>query len=81
MTYIPRGPKRPVNISLSEDLVRDASALTSNLSETVEKLLSDYVEAEQARRDDKERRIDETLRLLAEHEAEHGLWGEEYCQL
>jgi hypothetical protein len=61
--------------------VRDASALTSNLSETVEKLLSDYVEAEQARRDDKERRIDETLRLLAEHEAEHGLWGEEYCQL
>jgi post-segregation antitoxin (ccd killing protein) len=81
MTYIPRGSKRPINMDLSEDLVRNASALTANLSETVEKLLSDYVAAEQAKRAEKERRIDETLRLLAEHEAEHGLWGEEYSEL
>jgi post-segregation antitoxin (ccd killing protein) len=39
MTYVPRGPKKPVNMTLSEDLVRDARTLTTNLSDTVEKLL------------------------------------------
>ncbi len=81
MTYVPRGPKKPVNMTLSEDLVRDARTLTSNLSDTVEKLLADYVAAEQSRRAEKERRIDESIRLLNEHEAQNGVWGEEFCTL
>ena len=81
MTYIPHGPKKPVNMSLSEDLVRDASHLTTNLSDTVEKLLTDFVAAEQRRRADKEQRIDETINILNEHEIRHGVWGEEYATL
>jgi post-segregation antitoxin (ccd killing protein) len=81
MTYVARGPKKAVNMTLSEDLVRDARALTSNLSETVEQLLAGYVFEEQERRAEKEWRIDESLRLLKEHEAQHGVWGEEYCEL
>jgi antitoxin CcdA len=81
MTYVPRGPKKPVNMTLSEDLVRDARTLTTNLSDTVERLLADYVAAEQRKRAEKERRIDESIRLLNEHEAEHGVWGEEFCNL
>ncbi len=81
MTYMPRGPKKPVNMTLSEDLVRDARVLTGNLSETVEKLLTDYVAVEQAKKADKERRIDESIRLLIEHEKKYGLWGEEYSTL
>ena len=81
MTYVPRGPKKPVNMTLSEDLVRDARTLATNLSDTVEKLLADYVDAEHAKRADKERKIDESIRLLNEHEARHGVWGEEFCDL
>jgi post-segregation antitoxin (ccd killing protein) len=81
MAYVPRGPKKPVNMTLSEDLVRDARTLTTNLSDTVEKLLADFVATEHAKRTDKERRIDESIRLLNEHEAQHGVWGEEFCDL
>ena len=46
--------KRPVNLTLSEDLVAQAREITNNLSAVVETLLSDYVcrerEAQSARR-------------------------------
>jgi antitoxin CcdA len=81
MTYVPRGPKRPVNMTLSEDLVRDARSLTTNLSDTVEKLLSDYVDAQQKKREAKERLIDESIRMIQAHQEEFGLWGEEFSTL
>ncbi len=81
MNYVPRGPKKPVNMTLSEDLVREARRLTNNLSETVEALLAAHVAAEMDKRDDKERRIDETIRALNEHETRYGTWGEEYSTL
>lgn len=81
MTYLARGPKKAVNMTLSEDLVRDARALTSNLSETVEQLLAGYVDAEYRRRAERERLIDETIEMATAHYAEHGLWGEEFSNL
>ncbi len=38
--------KRPVNLTLSEDLVNQARSLTNNLSGVVESLLSDFVSRE-----------------------------------
>jgi len=35
--------KRPVNLTLSENLVQQARSYTDNLSATVEELLTDYV--------------------------------------
>lgn len=81
MTYIPRGPKRPVNMSLSEDLVREARALTSNLSEMVEQLLAAHVAAERGRRAEKERLIDATIGFALRHYEEHGLIGDDYSPL
>ncbi len=81
MTYVPRGPKRPVNMTLSEDLVRDARSLTTNLSETVEKLLSEYIDAQRQKREEKERLIDESIRIIQAHQEEFGLWGEEFSTL
>ncbi len=81
MSYVPRGPKKPVNMTLSEDLVREARRLTSNLSETVEALLAAHVAAEMRKREDKEHRIDETIRALNEHDTKYGTWGEEYSTL
>jgi post-segregation antitoxin (ccd killing protein) len=81
MNYVPRGPKKPVNMTLSVDLVREARRLTHNLSETVEALLAAHVTAEMRKREDKEHLIDETIRALNEHEAKYGTWGEEYSTL
>ena len=48
MKSIPASPsrKRPVNLTLSEDLVSQAKAMTDNLSGVVESLLSEFVERE-----------------------------------
>ena len=66
MSYIATGSKRPVNMTLSEDLVREARKLTANLSETVERLLAEFVAGEAARRTERERRIDATIAMLNE---------------
>lgn len=50
-----QGRKRPVNLSLSEDVVRSARGMTDNLSKVVEELLADYVARERARIDERER--------------------------
>jgi antitoxin CcdA len=42
--------KRPVNLTLSEELVAEAKGLTSNLSGVVEALLADFVSKERERR-------------------------------
>ena len=39
--------KRPVNLTLNEGLVEQAKAYTSNLSATMESLLTDFVASEQ----------------------------------
>jgi antitoxin CcdA len=81
MNYVPRGPKKPVNMTLSEDLIREARQLTGNLSETVESLLAGYVAAEKQRREQVEKRLDRSIELIKAHQKEHGLWGEEFTTL
>lgn len=44
MGFVANGPKKPVNMTLSEDLVREARRLMRNLSDTVEQLLCDFVD-------------------------------------
>jgi len=46
-TSIPGNRKRPVNLTLSEQLVTEAKTYTSNLSATMESLLQDFVAAQQ----------------------------------
>jgi len=59
MGFDPRGAKRPVDMSLNADLVRKARSLSPNLSETVERLLADFVAAEEARRAEIDRHTDQ----------------------
>ena len=81
MSYTARGPKKPVNMTLSEDLVLEARKLTQNLSETVEQLLGEFVEAERVRRDEKERRIDATIAMLNTMYDRDGGLGEDFSPL
>jgi post-segregation antitoxin (ccd killing protein) len=50
MAYDLSAHKKPVNLSLNEDLVAQARAVTNNLSAVVEALLADFVSEEQRRR-------------------------------
>jgi antitoxin CcdA len=81
MGFIATGPKKAVNMTLSEDLVLEARRHTQNLSETVEQLLGEYIEAERARHNEKERRISATVAMLnAMYDKDGGL-GEEFSPL
>jgi len=42
--------KRPVNLTLNEDLIAQARAVTDNLSAVVESLLADFLAQERQRR-------------------------------
>lgn len=81
MNHMPRGTKRPVNLTLSDDLLREARLLTRNLSETVEVLLSDYVATERAKQMDRDRRIENTIDAAIAHYEEFGIVGAEYSPI
>ncbi len=69
--------KRPVNMSLNEDLVVRARQLTPNLSETVEELLGEWVRNEAAR----EARVAATLEALNALDHRFGDWADEFSSL
>lgn len=79
--YDTHAPKRPVNLSLNEDLVRQARAFTGNLSEQVEKLLADYVTEEQKQLDERETRLDDAIAALNEFDAKFGSFADDYIDL
>jgi hypothetical protein len=82
MTYIPHGPKKPVELMLSADLIEDAEALLGDVSAIVEKSLCRLVEQEKQKHDpDHQRRIDEFIELANEFQAKHGVWGAEFSTL
>ena len=58
--------KRPVNLTLSEELVAEAKGITGNLSGVVESLLADFVSKERERR----------MGVVAEARATVALWNE-----
>jgi antitoxin CcdA len=81
MDDVVRGPKRPVNMTLSENLVLEARKLTDNLSETVDQLLAEFIATRRAKDDEKERRIDATIAMLNELHDRHGGLGDEFSPL
>jgi antitoxin CcdA len=58
--------KRPVNLTLSEELVAEAKSITRNLSGVVESLLADFVSKERERR----------MGVVEEAQATVALWNE-----
>lgn len=70
--------KRPVTMLLDEDLVRRAESLTGNLSDRVEKLLTDYVTQEERDRDERDRRLDAVIAAWNEFDALHGSFADQY---
>ena len=73
--------KRPVNLTLNEDLVKQAKGVTDNLSGVVESLLAEFVAQQRRERLAKSKAIEETAALWNEFNAKAGSIADEYSSL
>jgi antitoxin CcdA len=73
--------KRPVNLTLNEDLVNQAKDLTDNLSQVVESLLSGYLARARDERLAKSKAVQATVRMWNEFNAKSGSIADEYSSL
>ena len=73
--------KRPVNLTLNEDLVVQARGMTGNLSAVVESLLADYVEQEGRRRLGKARALEATVVIWNDFNEHRGSFADQYSTL
>jgi antitoxin CcdA len=73
--------KRPVNLTLNEDLVNRAKSLTDNLSGVVESLLAEFVDRECRERLAKAKVVDATVVAWNRFDADSGSFADEYSSL
>ena len=73
--------KRPVNLTLNEDLVQQAKGMTDNLSGVVESLLSDFVAQEQRNRLAKTKSLEATIAMWNDFNTKLGSIADEYSSL
>jgi antitoxin CcdA len=73
--------KRPVNLTLNEDLVDQAKGMTDNLSGVVESPLSDFVAQEQRHRLAKAKALETTIAVWNDFNVKIGSFADEYSLL
>ncbi|HZF30126.1 MAG TPA: type II toxin-antitoxin system CcdA family antitoxin [Gammaproteobacteria bacterium] len=73
--------KRPVNLTLNEDLVAQAREVTDNLSAVVETLLAEYITQEKQRRAAESDAVRETVRVWNRFDERFGSFADEHSTL
>ena len=73
--------KRPVNLTLNEDLVTRARGIADNLSAVVESLLADYLAREDQARNEKSQAVRSAVAKWNKVAAEHGSFADEHSTL
>jgi antitoxin CcdA len=73
--------KRPVNLTLNEDLVSQAKGITENLSGVVESLLAEFVAKEQSERRAKSKAAQATVAAWNRFNTEQGSFADDYSTL
>ena len=73
--------KRPVNLTLSEDLVSQAKSLTDNLSGVVELLLTEYVTRVQRERLQRSKTVEAAVASWNKFNSKSGSIADEYTTL
>jgi antitoxin CcdA len=73
--------KRPVNLTLDEDLVSQAKAMTDNLSRVVESLLAEFVERESKERLAKAKVLEAAAAAWNRFNSDSGSIADEYTSL
>lgn len=79
--YDPTARKRPVNLTLNEELVDQAKAMTDNLSGVVESLLSGFVDQERKAQLARSRIIAATVAAWNAFNEKSGSIADEYSSL
>jgi antitoxin CcdA len=80
-TFNAAARKRPVNLTLNEDLVSQAKSMTDNLSGVVELLLLQFVERESRERLLKTKAVQATSAAWNKFNARSGSIADEYSSL
>jgi post-segregation antitoxin (ccd killing protein) len=79
---VTRGGKKPVNLTLSAELVREVRKLTPNLSETIGGLLEEaYVAGQRAKQVEQQSGLEAAVAWANELHDTHGLPGEDFSPL
>ncbi len=73
--------KRPVNLTLNEDLVSQAKGMTDNLSAVVESLLAEYVAKQSEARHAKAHQADTASRTWNAFNERQGSFADEHSTL
>jgi antitoxin CcdA len=81
MNHVTRGGKKPVNLTLSAELVREVRKLTPNLSETVEGLLEAYIAGQRAKQVEQQSGLQAAIAWANELHDTQGLPGEDFSPL
>jgi post-segregation antitoxin (ccd killing protein) len=80
-TMKPATRKRPVNLTLNEELVSEVKSMTGNISGVVESLLSEFVERERRERMVKAKVVDATIEAWNRFNDKSGSIADEYSSL
>jgi post-segregation antitoxin (ccd killing protein) len=73
--------KRPINVSRSDEVVREARLYTRNLSGTTQDLLQDFVARERARRLERDAAVERMVASWNAFHDQNGLLSDEFQQL
>ncbi len=73
--------KRPVNLTLNEDLVNQAKSMTDNLSAVVESLLAEFVGRERRERLEKTKALVTTVAMWNRFNSKSDSIADEYSSL
>jgi antitoxin CcdA len=73
--------KRPVNLTLNEDLVNQARGLTDNLSQVVESLLSGYLAKARDEHLARSKAVESTVKVWNDFNAKSESISDEYSSL
>ena len=79
--YDPTARKRPVNVTLNEDLVSRVRRLTNNLSGVVESLLADFLDQQAKRRASEAQAVKQTLATWNRFAEQHGSFADDHSTL
>jgi len=73
--------KRPVNLTLNEDLVSQAKSMTDNLSGVVESLLAEFVDRRHRERLEQAKVVESAVAVWNTFNADSGSIADEYSTL
>jgi len=80
-SYNMQARKRPVNLTLNEDLLLQARGMTDNLSGVVESLLADFVAHERQQRFAKTKTLEATIATWNDFNTKLGSFSDEHSTL